>query len=515
MSIQEVILDKISSTQQHPFLFIGSGFTKRYLNTENWEALLRKFATEIDGNEFKYDYYYAKTTSSEQYNKLPEVASMLEKDYALAVFSQDSFAEFRKNHINELRSGISPLKIAISDHLKTFLSNPPHSDEIDLLNKMAVRNISGIITTNYDQFLESIFKEYSVFIGQEELIFSDIFQIGELYKIHGCVSKPDSIVITQQDYEKFQKTSAYLIAKILTIFLEYPIVFMGYSIQDQNILNILESIANCLTQEKLDILKDRFIFVEYSEDKEEISTFSKAFASGNVISMTRITTNNFSAIYKAILENKAKYNPKILRKLRHDIYKLAKEEDDNASTIIATGFEHLDNLDHCKHFIVGVGIANMGYKRIKAERIYEDIVLDNNYFDPEKIIEETLPELLPGNTSGLPMFKYLRSYNKETFDKIKEYSLIHTNIDSFLNSALLRRKKNFPKHYTLKSILESSVFKKKYTEIYLLDKDKIDINALEKYLRDLLKEKDILKNNPELKRLIRIYDWLKYKENLA
>lgn len=130
-------------------------------------------------------------------------------------------------------------------------------------------------------------------------------------------------------------------------------------------------------------------------------------------------------------------------------------------------------------------------------------------------ISGTLPELLPGNTSGLPMFKYLRSYNKETFDKIKEYSLIHTNIDSFLNSALLRRKKNFPKHYTLKSILESSVFKKKYTEIYLLDKDKLDINVLEKYLRDLLKEKDILKNNPELKRLIRIYDWLKYKENLA
>lgn len=515
MTIQETLLDKISSSQQHPFLFIGSGFTKRYLNTENWETLLRKFATEIDGDEFKYDYYYAKTISPEQHNKLPEVASMLEKDYGIAVFSKDNFAEFRENHKAELRSGISPLKIAISDHLKTVVANTHKSEEIDLLNKMAVRNVSGIITTNYDQFLESIFKDYSVFIGQEELIFSDIFQIGELYKIHGCASKPESIVITQQDYEKFQKTSAYLIAKILTIFLEYPIIFMGYSIQDQNILNILESIANCLTQEKLDILKDRFIFIEYDEIKEEISTYSKSFASGNVISMTRITTNNFAAIYEAILENKAKYNPKILRKLRHDIYKLAKEESPEQATITATGFENLDNLDECKHFVVGLGIANMGYKRIKAERIYEDIVLDNHYFDPEKIIEETLPELLPGNASGLPMFKYLKSYNKETFGVVRKYCLTHTNIDSFLNGALQRQKEHFPKHYTLQGLINDTSVKRPYELICLLGEDKIDLDILENYLKELLLDKDILPGNTPLKRLIRIYDWLKYKKSLT
>lgn len=515
MSIQEVLLDKISSSQQHPFLFIGSGFTKRYLNTENWEALLRKFATEIDGDEFKYDFYYAKATSPEQHNKLPEVASMLEKDYAVAVFSKDNFAEFRTNHKDELRSGVSPLKIAIADHLKTVLTNIPQSDEINLLNKMAIRNVSGIITTNYDQFLESIFKDYSVFIGQEELIFSDIFQIGELYKIHGCASKPDSIVITQQDYEKFQKSSAYLIAKILTIFLEYPIIFMGYSIQDQNILNILESIANCLTQEKLDILKDRFIFIEYDETKEEISTFSKSFASGNVISMTRITTNNFSAIYEAILENKAKYNPKILRKLRHDIYKLAKEQDTEGATIVATGFEHLDSLDDRKHFIVGLGIAETGYKRIKAEKIYEDVVLDNCFFDPEKIIEETLPDLLPSNPNGLPLFKYLKSYNKEIYEAVKKYTLTYDSIDKFLNTSLLRRKEVYPKNRTIKDVIESPIFKTSYTEICMLNKDKIDLDILENHLKELLKEKDILKNNSDLKRLIRIYDWLKYKENPA
>lgn len=513
MSIQEFLTKKISSSHQYPFLFIGSGFSKRYLNTENWEALLRKFATEIDDDEFKYDFYYANTTSQEQYNKLPEVASMLDKDYALAVFSKDKFSEFRENHKDELHSGISPLKIAISDYLKSALLNIPQSEEIDLLNKIAVRSVSGIITTNYDQLLENIFNDYSVFIGQEELIFSDIFQIGELYKIHGCVSKPKSIVITQKEYEDFQKSSAYLIAKILTIFLEYPIIFIGYSIQDQNILNILESISSCLSQEKLNVLKDRFIFIEYSETEEDISTFSKSFTSGNTISMTKITTNNFAAIYKAILDNKAKYNPKVLRKLRHDIYKLAEEEGPGKTSIIATGFEHLDSLDEGKQFILGLGVAETGYKRIKAEKIYEDIVLDNCFFDPEKIIEETLPDLLPGNTSGLPMFKYLKSYSKETYEAVKKYSLTYDSIDKFLNSSLLERKKNYSKDRTIVDVIETPIFKNTYEEICMLEKDKIDLNVLEKYLKEVLKEKDVLKSNTSLKRLIRIYDWLKYKEN--
>ena len=48
----------------------------------------------------------------------------------------------------------------------------------------------------------------------------------------------------------------------MTIFLEYPIIFMGYSINDPNILNIIHSIVNCLNEEQLNKLHDRFIFVE-------------------------------------------------------------------------------------------------------------------------------------------------------------------------------------------------------------------------------------------------------------
>lgn len=46
-----------------------------------------------------------------------------------------------------------------------------------------------------------------------------------------------------------------------------------------------------------------------------------------------------------------------------------------------------------------------------------------------------------------------------------------------------------------------------------MEQEEIDIAELEIYLKTLLKEhKHIIKNNSELKRLIGINDWLKYKK---
>ena len=49
----------------------------------------------------------------------------------------------------------------------------------------------------------------------------------------------------------FEKKNPYLAAKLLTIFTEHPIIFIGYSLTDENILKILNSIAQCLTSDNL------------------------------------------------------------------------------------------------------------------------------------------------------------------------------------------------------------------------------------------------------------------------
>lgn len=59
--------------------------------------------------------------------------------------------------------------------------------------------------------------------------------MGEIYKIHGSCNNSESIVITENDYSVYNKRNAYLSAKLLTIFLEHPIIFLGYSLNDSNI----------------------------------------------------------------------------------------------------------------------------------------------------------------------------------------------------------------------------------------------------------------------------------------
>ncbi len=275
MELNDLITETIQKTGHQPFLFVGSGFSKRYMNTEKWDELLKVFCEEYSGNDFQYNVYSSQVEERDYYGKQPAIATLLEKDYNNTVLTADRYKDFREKHNLELKNNDSALKIAVSEHL-SYAQFEPKNEEIALLRQLGKRSISGVITTNYDTLLEKIYPEYAVYVGQEELLFNNISGIGEIYKIHGSITNPNSLVLTSLDYAEFEQNASYLIAKLLTIFLEYPVIFMGYSLSDRNIRNIFKTISNCLTQEKLDQLKDRFIFVEYS-NSEQISEFSMQF----------------------------------------------------------------------------------------------------------------------------------------------------------------------------------------------------------------------------------------------
>lgn len=50
----------------------------------------------------------------------------------------------------------------------------------------------------------------------------------------------------------------------MTIFMEYPIIFMGYSISDSDIQAILSDVVECLPLDKIEILQKRFVFLNIS-----------------------------------------------------------------------------------------------------------------------------------------------------------------------------------------------------------------------------------------------------------
>lgn len=111
--------------------------------------------------------------------------------------------------------GLSPFKAEIASYIKRNCNVvDKYQTEIELLSKLSEKNIAGVITTNYDEFIERNFIGYTKFVGQKQLIFSAIQGIAEIFKIHGSVEEPDSILISEQDYLDFDRKSAYLAAKI-------------------------------------------------------------------------------------------------------------------------------------------------------------------------------------------------------------------------------------------------------------------------------------------------------------
>ena len=134
MDFKKILASKIQQTQHHPFLFVGAGFSRRYINTERWDDLLRYFCIELSDNEFLYDSYASQVSEQDYYGKQPKIASLLDKDYTQAVLTQTKFSDFREKYRAEIHSGISPLKLAISEHLSNKkLENI--SDEILELKK--------------------------------------------------------------------------------------------------------------------------------------------------------------------------------------------------------------------------------------------------------------------------------------------------------------------------------------------------------------------------------------------
>ena len=209
--MKDRIAKLLAKTNALPVLFIGSGLTRRYLNLPDWKGLLRQYC--VAGKPFEYYNDKARRTCHDTPDmQLPVAADYIEEDFNEKWYTDDFYAESRMLHKTEMEAEISPLKICMAEYFSnaTRAIQPQYDFEVEQFKKIGIKNISCIITTNYDCFLEEYLgnDNFEVFIGQDDLLFSTTYDIGELYKIHGCCKKPESIVINSKDYNKMKQKSA-------------------------------------------------------------------------------------------------------------------------------------------------------------------------------------------------------------------------------------------------------------------------------------------------------------------
>lgn len=166
----ESIIGKFNTT---PFLFIGSGMTRRYLCLPDWKGLLTHFAKIVRDDEFAYSAYENQAKGMEcRAGIMPKVAELIQRDYDQKWFRDASIRTVGKPEQDLIQNGLSPFKAEVANYIKCQTSvNVDYEKEILKLSEISEKSIAGVITTNYDTFLEEHFIGFTKYVGQAQLIF--------------------------------------------------------------------------------------------------------------------------------------------------------------------------------------------------------------------------------------------------------------------------------------------------------------------------------------------------------
>lgn len=322
--IEEITEDITNTVEEYgcqPILFVGSGLSKRYMDAPNWDELLGFLAEKCSSIDKNITFY----------RQLLKDPILIGEEFATRYHDWawgSGQNEFPKAMFEEDVDAQSYVKYTIAQHLASLTPgtvaqlNADHQDEIEALGRIKPH---AVITTNYDQMLEMIFNEYEPVVGQQILKKVNVY-VGELFKIHGCVSDHDSIVFTKTDYDNFIKKKKFLSAKLLTFFTEHPLIFLGYRAGDPNIKAILSDMDEALPQ-KGGLIPNVYI-LQYNGDIDDNSWPARDKTiptnEGNDVRVKLIEANDFTWVFDAFAANPAlqHVSPKVLRSLIARSYEL-------------------------------------------------------------------------------------------------------------------------------------------------------------------------------------------------
>ncbi|MFF0911516.1 SIR2 family protein [Microbacterium enclense] len=403
-----------------PYLFIGSGFSRRYIGLPDWEGLLRVFAEEIGEN---FNYHLASANGN-----YPLAASSVAEAFHPHWWKDNRYATQVLAHQDEAKTHKhGALKVAIAEYVEAHqdlttgrpgVDNDALAAEIESLRRVVV---DGVITTNYDSLTDQLFPTFQAYVGQEELMFSDAQFIGETYKIHGSAERPQSLILTADDYQDFSERNHYLAAKLLTIFAEHPVLFVGYSLNDEYLGEILGNIATAVGPNRLDELGARIYFVEWNADEAVEPVIEKANLErgGHRLPITRIETNSFTWLWDALGQLERPFPAGVLRQLRKHVFDLVTHPDpsDSRETVRAIPIDAEGAQD--VRVVFGVGqfsevdleeLSSISARTLTRADLEQDVLgIRERPLDAEHVLRHGIPEQIrPKSSATVPVRKYLR-----------------------------------------------------------------------------------------------------------
>lgn len=533
------ILEELVKKNTYPIVFIGSGMSLRYANNfPNWNGLIMKlwkkaFQDNHDQNFYRFMLQLKQDILKESSNKDSDYIS-----YKLNIIASTLIeAEFNKQFLEEkitvadytvkeyYETGISPFKIEISNTFSELSIKPEMEEEYRSYKKFLSKS-KIILTTNYDNMIETAYNSevashpIDTYIGQEGFLRENI-GYAELYKIHGSSSKPDSIIITEEDYSLFDKNSVLISAKIISGLITSPIIFLGYSLADENIRSIIRNFAGSLSDEDTVNVSERIIVVERLEDEQKIIE-TKLMEKDLGIELTLLKTDNYKYLFDSLNQINEGVSSAFINRYSRLLKKLIIErgQEGTLKTLLVSPTE-LSELEKSEVLRKNAAVVMADSAVVYAYPSIIDYFI--NYFsDSQKINSDVALHFIGQQQSrtNIPFWWYVNNLqlekstlNSTEQDKIKARMQRFSDVEKIKNTI---NSSNKIKYSSIQEIEKKDYKLKKKIDIITYNIDVLHSpDILQFILKELssLKEKNEFTIDTPLRRLCVVYD-IKYIRNV-
>lgn len=491
----------IEQYKNHPILFVGTGISLRYVKESyTWDNLLAKVSFDLTHNEEFYFDLKHKHTAYSKVNYLTlasELEVIFNEKLATAEERNGQFKEINDLFYENMRNNVSSsrFKIYITQLLKEITFREDKNGELELL-KFSRKNIASVITTNYDDLIEKVF-EFEKLVGNDILLSNPY---GSVYKIHGCCSDASKIIITQEDYEAFDRKYELIRAQLLSLFIHNPIIFLGYSVTDENIRKILRTIFSYVepNSEQASKIRNNFLLVEFDSgsNNKEVTDHEIVIDEFNTIRINKLKTDDYSAIYHAISELVLPITALDIRKVQNVVRDIYAGSEAGAVKVSIT--ENLDELKNSEKILAIGSQKTIQYHFQTAPELmsnYFKIVAENN-----KQLLLLIDKLKINKGQYFPAFAFAKICPDIKFiEELKERQVI--KIGEIQEALTERVKIKYDSFNAIKGsdVVESSKFS-------CLIWNYINGNISHEEVRDILINFDD-KNSTDYRKLLVLYDY--------
>lgn len=521
--MEKSILDIMINRNEFPIIFIGSGIPRRYLvKYPSWEELLEEFWRKAEQENF-YGFL------NKERDKIGDLSSRIDQDFEINVNVASEIEKiinmkFYNGDIEiegltqkeAYKNDLSPFKKALANRFSKYQIKDSYLEELAHFRKMLVKS-QMILTTNYDTFIEDQYNKESSYnikkyIGQRGF-FQQTIGYSEIYKIHGCISEPKSLVIGKTDYELYDENSILISAKVISMLLHSPIIFLGYSLTDRNVRKLIKSFAMSLSDQEKEELEKRLLLVQWEKGSEKL--VEQVINDPDLgCRLTAIRTDNYSLIYDKIAEINQGVAPAEVRRYQHVIKQLIIEKGKAGSLqSVLVSPNELDDIEKNlkdRNIVVAIGDSKLIFNMPNVVEYILDYIRD----DTEQNNDTMLRFIASQNNNILPFWRYLseESILKSSLaesEKEKLRKRLRTFVDVKDQIDLLQ----FTEKYNSLEEIKNAGLKEYHKHcVVAANIDTIGIEKCREYIIDELnkiKSKGEIKVPTTLRRLALIYDFRK------